>query len=138
MNLGNLLKPLSSVAMRIHALIWPNRAADPDKVDLFAQAAPFTEQLWSGEREDSWYLEVLGVHPDYQGRGIGNKLVQWGLDQAEREDICASVMSAAGKDGFYQKCGFNIQDGRGGMGEGNPMAGKEGGNVWWKMPESTQ
>lgn len=121
--------------MKVHARIWPNRAGDPNKIDLFERTAPFHQHLWSGDREESWYLEVLGVHPDYQGRGIGNNLVQWGLDQAERENICASVMSASGKDAFYQKCGFNVQDGRGGMGEGDPMAELEGGNIWWKMPE---
>lgn len=104
-------------------------------VDLFDRAYPFYKDLWSGDREDSWYLEVLGVHPGYQGKGIGNTLVQWGLDRAERDKVCASVMSAYGKDTFYQKCGFNIQDGRGGAGEGNPLADVKGGNMWWKMPE---
>lgn len=105
-------------------------------VDLFERAYPFYKHLWSGDHENSWYLEILGVHPDFQGRGIGKTLVQWGLDQAEGEGVCASVMSAPGKDPFYQKCGFNVLHGRGGMGKGNPMAFLPGGNMWWKMFEA--
>lgn len=121
--------------MKIHALIWPNRACDPDKEDIIHRAHPFIDLAWTGERSESWYLDLLAVHPDYQGRGIGRKLVLWGLNRAEEEGICASVISAKGKDAFYKICGYEIQDGRAGMGEGNPLADVEGGNMWWKMPK---
>ncbi|KAK6081146.1 acetyltransferase [Seiridium cupressi] len=132
--LGSLLKPLSSQAMRIHALIWPNRAVDPEKEDVFTSLAPFTASLWSGERAESWLLDLLAVVPYYQGKGVGRLLVKWGLDRAQEDGICASVMSAWNKDEFYRKAGFEIQDGSGTTGEGNPLADVPGGNVWWKMP----
>lgn len=120
--------------MKVHAIIWPNRACDPAKEDVLQRADVFIEQAWTGPRSESWYLDFLAVHPNYQGKGIGRKLVLWGLERAEQEGICASVISAWGKDAFYQKCGFNIQDGRAGAGEGNPLADVSGGNMWWKMP----
>lgn len=125
---------MTTITMRLHAIIWPNRAADPDKIDILERAHPFYEHMWSGDREESWYLHILGVHPEYQGHGVGRKLVQWGLDRAQSEGVCASVMAAKGKDGFYQKCGYTIQDGSGGMGEGNPLSNVEGGNMWWTTP----
>lgn len=125
---------MSTVAMKVHALIWPNRACDPAQEDIVQRAHPFIEQAWTGKRSESWYLDFLAIHPDYQGKGIGRKLVLWGLKRAEEDEICASVISAAGKDPFYQKCGFDIQDGRAGAGESNPLADVAGGNMWWKMP----
>lgn len=131
---GNLLKPLSSAAMKAHAFIWPNRASNPQEEDIIERTYPYLEDAWGGERAESWYLEVLGVHPHFQGKGVGRMLVHWGLKQAKEEGICASVISARGKDDFYRKCGFNLQEGSASMGEGNPTAGVEGGNMFWKMP----
>lgn len=124
--------------MRAHALIWPNRASDPKKEDLIERTYPYFQDIWSGERAESWYLELLAVHPDFHGKGIGKVLVQWGLDQAEKEGICASLISATGKDPFYQKCGFDIQLGSATMGEGNPLAGFRTANMFWKMPKAKQ
>lgn len=101
------------------------------------RAMPFTAGMWSGERAESWLLEVLGVHPDYQGKGVGRLLVQWGLARADADGICASVIVAWKKDDFYHKAGFEIQDGNATLGEGNPLSGVKGGNIWWKMPKST-
>lgn len=94
---------------------------------------PFIKHMWSGKRAESWYLELLAVTPGFQGKGAGRLLVNWGLDRAEKEGVCASVISAAGKEPFYQKCGFDVQEGFVGMGEGNPFADMQGGLIFWKM-----
>lgn len=47
----------------------------------------------------------------------------------------ASVIVALGKDGFYQKCGFDEQWGSARDGEGNPLRDVEGWNIWWRMPK---
>lgn len=119
--------------MKVHAFIWCNRACDPKQEDAIDRAHPFMDLAWTGERSESWYLDFLAVHPNYQGKNIGRTLVLWGLEKADRGGICASVISAFGKDPFYQKCGFDVQDGRAGDGEGNPLADVAGGNMWWKM-----
>lgn len=104
---GNLLRPLTKSLMTLHAHLYPNRAADldwltaPDKSYSY-----FVPKYWSGPRASSWFLECLGVSPDFQGQKVGQRLVRWGLDQAENEvpnSVCASVIVALGKDGFYQK-----------------------------------
>lgn len=101
---------------------------------MLERAFPFIAPLWSGSRAESWYLEFLAVDPQYQGQGHGRKLVEWGLDLAEKEGVCASVLSADGKEEFYRKCGFDLQEGRAGDGEGNPLKDVAGGLVFWKEP----
>jgi len=122
--------------MNIHAWAWPNRASDPKDEDIIERAYPHFEEIWSGKRAESWYLEGLAVRPDFQGRNVGRKLVQWGLEQAKAESICASVVSAFDTDEFYKKCGFDEQYGSARQGEGNPLADVEGANMFWKWPET--
>lgn len=110
---------------RISSYIWPNRAADPSKANCLAEAFPFFSHHWSGTREESWFLDMLSVHPDYQGQGHGRALVNWGKDQARTDGICASVTSAEMKEGFYEKMGF-VEVGRANVG---PLACVEGGAV---------
>jgi GNAT superfamily N-acetyltransferase len=131
---GRLLSPITAAIERINALIWPNRAADPAKEDIIERSGPFMEHLWSGDRAESWYLEFIAVRPDYQGSGVGRKLLQWGLDKAEEGGVCMSLVSAPGKDAFYIKAGMFV-DGNTHGGEGNPLNDVEVANVFWKLPE---
>lgn len=128
------MMPLSSAAMKVHAWVWPNRASDPAQEDVIERAYPCFLDVWSGDRAESWYLEGLAVHPDFQGNSIGRMLVQWGLRQAQEERIVASVISTWRKEEFYVKCGFDEQYGRGGMGEGNPLADIQGSDMFWRWP----
>ncbi|CRK31779.1 hypothetical protein BN1708_005579 [Verticillium longisporum] len=130
----NALRPLSSLAMKAHAWLWPSRAVDAKEEDIIERAYPFFDDIWTGKRAESWYLEALGVRPDFQGQGVGYNLVQWGIQRAREEGICASVVSAKGKDGFYTKCGFDEQYGSARQGEGNTLAEVEGANMFWKWP----
>ncbi|ETR97869.1 hypothetical protein M419DRAFT_90258 [Trichoderma reesei RUT C-30] len=129
--LRDLLKPFFSFAMMIHAWLWPNRASDPMTEDIIERSYPYFHTIWSDKRAESWFLDVLAVMPESQGTGVGRKLVQWGLERAEADGVYASVISAFGKDGFYCKCGFSEQYGNATEGEGNPLAGVKGANIYW-------
>lgn len=130
---GKFLASANKVQTWIHGP--KNRASDPSRANILQQTIPFTKHMWCGDRSEAWHLEILGVHPDHQAKGIGRLLVHEGLQRAEEGGIYASVTSAPGKDGFYRNCGFEVQEGRVGMGgEGNPLANFEGGNMWWKKP----
>lgn len=57
-------------------------------------------------------LDLCCVYPDYQRRGIAQKLVQWGLDEAKRRGGQEAVTeaSSAGKHA-YVKLGFKAEGG---------------------------
>lgn len=94
------------------------------------------KHLWSGPRSTGWYLNFLAVDPAYQKQGYGRLLASWGVEQAKRENVAASVISGSGKDRFYGLCGFEVLGGRASDGERNPIAGKtEGGAVLFWEPK---
>ena len=53
-------------------------------------------------------LGLLMVHPDYQRRGAGKILVEWGLDMADREGLPCWLQATPQGRGLYSKCGFEI------------------------------
>lgn len=100
---------------------------------MIEQSYHYLDHIWTGPRAQSWYLECLAVHPKYQSRGHGRALVSWGFEQAQKEGISCSVISAEGKEHFYQRCGFDSGPvGRGGEGDGNPTKEVDGGIVFFK------
>lgn len=123
--------------MRMQQWLRPNRAADRKQEDVIERAYPCFDSIWSGERAESWYLEGLAVRPSFQGHKIGQRLVQWGLERAQNEGIVASVVSTLGKNGFYTKCGFDEQHGSATQGQGNPLRGVEGSDIFWRWPKAT-
>ncbi|CAL8584128.1 hypothetical protein XPA_009733 [Xanthoria parietina] len=66
-----------------------------------------TSHFWSGPRSSGWYLNFLAVHPDFQKRGYGSRLAEWGVERARKENVTASVISGVGRDPFYRRCGFD-------------------------------
>ncbi|KAK6437046.1 hypothetical protein LTR95_006758 [Oleoguttula sp. CCFEE 5521] len=110
----------------------PNRAADPENEDIIERSMKYAEHFWSDKRAESWYLSCLAVDPSTQGKGVGKPLVAWGFEQAAKEGVCVSVISAKGKQPFYVKCGFGPEKvGNACDGEGNPLLGIEGGDIFF-------
>jgi ribosomal protein S18 acetylase RimI-like enzyme len=61
--------------------------------------------------EPHWYLAMLGVSPEFQGQGIGGKLIQPVLQAADRTKTpCYLETSTAAAVRFYQQHGFEIVD----------------------------
>lgn len=59
--------------------------------------------------EPYFYLFVLGIHGDAQGRGLGAELIAPILDLCDREGIAAHLESSNPKNlSFYQRHGFEI------------------------------
>jgi GNAT superfamily N-acetyltransferase len=53
------------------------------------------------------YLGMIEIHPRYQRRGVGRKMIEAGLDHARQHD-CAALRTHPDDQarGFYQKCQF--------------------------------
>jgi GNAT superfamily N-acetyltransferase len=131
-----ILKTAAKLYNRIEDILQPNRAADLSALSAYERAAPFFTYHWTGPRSQCLSLNCLGVDPNYQGRGHGRELVQWGLNQAASESIAASVVSSCGNEGFYKKCGFEVEVGTVSEGQGNPLSGVRGGTILFKNTSS--
>ena len=60
-----------------------------------------------------WYLQEIIVLPEYQGQGIGRKIVNYLVEYVILHSSTGKFttiggVSAKGKEGFYQKMGFEI------------------------------
>lgn len=77
------------------------------------------------------------VDPSHQRKGLGRKLVHYGLGLADEDGVCASLIASEAGDGLYASCGFEavgwMQEG-----EGNPLQGVPGGRIFFREPRSAQ
>lgn len=56
-----------------------------------------------------WYLWALGVDPGCQGQGIGSRLIQPVLTQADRDGVpCYLETQTQGNVSFYENRGFKV------------------------------
>ncbi len=57
-----------------------------------------------------FYLQDVIVHPDYQKKGLGKKIIDNLLNYIKnycpKEEVMIALMSACGKEEFYEKHGF--------------------------------
>ncbi|KAK3363176.1 acetyltransferase [Lasiosphaeria hispida] len=58
-----------------------------------------------------FYLDTLVTHPDYQRRGAGLMLLQWGCDLAGEHGVGAYVDASKAGARLYEKCGFVNESG---------------------------
>jgi ribosomal protein S18 acetylase RimI-like enzyme len=91
------------------------------------------EQLAIAFPEPHVHLFQLGVHPEWQGQGLGQRLVRTVVEHAARQGrrVCLNTSSASNV-AFYTRCGL-VQVGQGTAGVGIP---------WWtfgtaNLPEET-
>ncbi|MCL2050629.1 MAG: GNAT family N-acetyltransferase [Lachnospiraceae bacterium] len=67
-----------------------------------------------GDAAIYWCLVDIWVLPEYQGKGIGRKIVNWLIQYVKDNSIKGTsvsvfLMSAHGKEGFYEKLGFRCR-----------------------------
>ncbi|KAE9364463.1 hypothetical protein N431DRAFT_489024 [Stipitochalara longipes BDJ] len=66
----------------------------------------FMDQREGVKERGYLYMAILGVDPKFQRMGVGKKLLEWGLEKADREGIeCWIEASPAGKP-LYEKFGW--------------------------------
>ncbi|CDZ96455.1 GNAT domain [Phaffia rhodozyma] len=55
-----------------------------------------------------WFLELIYVHSDHQGQGVGKALLQWGIDQAESQGVPIYLEATEPGRPVYEKNGFRV------------------------------
>jgi len=59
--------------------------------------------------EPVWYLQVLGVHPDRQRQGLGQRLMQPVLTEAEAAGVACYLETGLPRNvPYYQRSGFTL------------------------------
>jgi len=59
--------------------------------------------------EPVWYLQALGVHPDLQRRGLGQRLMRPVLAEAERTGVACYLETGLPRNvPYYQRVGFAL------------------------------
>jgi GNAT superfamily N-acetyltransferase len=53
---------------------------------------------------------MLGVHDSYQGKGLGSKLLKWGLARADAEGLEVYLSASPAGKPLYEKNGFQVVD----------------------------
>lgn len=53
---------------------------------------------------------MLGVQDSYQGRGLGSKLLKWGLTRADAEGLEVYLSASPAGKPLYEKNGFREVD----------------------------
>lgn len=109
----------------------------PEMLRAFGSRLPLA--LWSRIRMDSrhpkgpphWYLAVMGVAPEWQGKGLGTALMRPGLDQIDAASLPAYLESSTPRSrALYERNAFEV------TGELNLPRG--GPPVWlmWRNPRA--
>jgi GNAT superfamily N-acetyltransferase len=107
----------------------------PTAVGTFGRRLPVA--LWSRLRMERhhprkpphWYLAVMGVDPDWQGRGLGGALMRPVLDQLDADAMPAYLEASTPRSrALYERNGFEV------TGEFNMPRG--GPPIWlmWREP----
>ena len=81
---------------------------DPARLQIVERAGEVIGYISVERREDSIFLSAIEVAPDFQGRGIGTRLIRDLQDDAKRQGIPVSLRVLQGNPArrLYERLGF--------------------------------
>lgn len=87
---------------------WPP-GADLELARAFLWGMEKKRREVMGDRR-FWFLHILVVRPEYQGRGAGRLMIRWGIDRADAEGLPCYVDSTPVAKAVYKRYGFEEVD----------------------------
>lgn len=98
-----------------HLLVDELREAEALDLSLVAELKKeivghiaFSKVLINGQNVDWYGLAPVSVHPDYQNKGIGSKLIREGLERMNKSGAKGCVL--LGEPKYYNRFGFRQSD----------------------------
>jgi len=88
--------------------IWPQDGNPALAVKFFSVLADGHRRIMGDTRH--WYLEMLAVRPEYQGRGVASPLMRWGLEKADGDEVQCFLEGTTEARGVYERFGFEVVD----------------------------
>ena len=86
-----------------------DKSYDYDNLQTYLDAANAGDSIFEtcleGHPEHMW-LAFLAVDPKFQRRGVGKRLMQWGMKRADAESIPLGLTSSPAGEKLYFDCGF--------------------------------
>ncbi|TVY34853.1 hypothetical protein LOCC1_G007923 [Lachnellula occidentalis] len=117
--------------------LWPDRITDKARMkELESWVADDNEIYWKPhpERSVRWHANSIIVSPQFQGKGIGKKIMLEGLKRAQNERVIMGLTASVGGEYLYRKVGFELL---GTFSHRVPGDDSEGGGVMIWYPEGT-
>jgi len=95
-------------ALRLPPDNWDRPDANPYRLKewrskLIQAQKQFFDDVYG---EAQLHLVILSTHPDYQRRGAGTTLIEWGKEKARAENLTIVVTATPMGGPLYKKLGF--------------------------------
>lgn len=101
-NTESVLAQIRSVRPLARAITWKRLTSVLSTFHLLEKKHP---------KEPHYYLGVLGVDPEFQGRGLGTQLMRPVLDMCDRDHVPAYLESSKEKNvPLYERNGFKVTE----------------------------
>lgn len=87
---------------------WPEDGDPKLAVVFFRELAARHAEIMGQRRH--WYLEIIVTRGDYQGRGAGGMMMQWGVQEADKDGVESYLDATPEGKPLYERFGFESVD----------------------------
>ncbi|KAL8647908.1 MAG: hypothetical protein Q9226_006233 [Calogaya cf. arnoldii] len=97
--------PLSTSSLTCYVNFFQlDKSVSPSRMRELGALGFLTEEF--ADIAERWHLQGLVVDPMYQRRGVGARLISWGVQQAELENVPITLTTSTIAEPLYRKLGF--------------------------------
>jgi len=100
-----------TVKFRIVNWIWPDRSADREASKVFEASCDGDDaRYWKAfpERDNRWQAQSVVVREEWQGCGVGSRMMSEVLVRAREDDVIVGLTASGPGEQMYTKLGFRL------------------------------